>query len=390
MALTHGLAKDLGVETVQRQTGSFINFEVAGLDDDALIEHYSKRKAEIDDLLEEKGMSRESSSGEMRERACLGTRKGKDELPRSELIERWREELAELFGITPQFCRSLLSRVKEASVAERAELREVAFQRAIEGLEEEHSHWNLPAMHEKVSEHAQCRGLTVTDVREVVEKKLHSPELRFQGELQTQRRTIDQAPENDWKPRHYRDKFEARFTTPTVLRAERKLLEAAERIAGTRGSEATSEAVEAAISRQPTIAPEQAEAVRYLTSGPNLRLMTGDAGTGKTFCMNICREIWESGDERRRIIGCAVAGKAAKQLESEAKIPSTTLKSLLWQLDNGKLSLNPRTVVVCDEAAMVGTRMLARLVKHCEARGARLILLGDAKQVQSIEAGGGF
>jgi conjugative relaxase-like TrwC/TraI family protein len=390
VALTHGLAKDLGIETVQRQTGSFINFEVAGLEDEALIEHYSKRKAEIDDLLEGLGSSRETSSGEMRDHACLGTRKGKDELPRGELIRKWREELEELFGITPEFCRTLVGRVKEALREEREELREVAFRGGIQGLEEQHSHWNLAAMHEKVSEHAQCRGLSVMDVREVIEHKLGTPELLLQGELRTRRRSIDLAPENDWKPRHYRENFEPRYTTPATLRAERKLLEAAERLANAPGGESPGELVEEAIARRPTIAPEQARAVRYLTSGPSLRLMTGDAGTGKTFCMSLCREIWQGEDQRRRVIGCAIAGKAAKQLESEANIPSTTLKSLLWQLDNGRLSLDDRTVVVCDEAAMVGTRMLARLVRHCEARGARLILLGDAKQVQSIEAGGGF
>ena len=79
--------------------------------------------------------------------------------------------------------------------------------------------------------------------------------------------------------------------------------------------------------------------MRYLTSGPNLRLMTGDAGTGKSFTMAACREVWEA--EGRKVIGCAVAGKAAKQLEEEAGIQSGTLKSLLFRLDNGMLSLPP-------------------------------------------------
>ena len=59
-------------------------------------------------------------------------------------------------------------------------------------------------------------------------------------------------------------------------------------------------------------------------------------------------------------------------------------------MESGELPLNERTVLVVDEAGMVGTRQMAALVKATEAAGAKLVLVGEATQLQPIEAGGAF
>ncbi len=245
VAVAENLRRELGLEVVLKQTGSFVNFELKGISDEA-IEHYSKRKTEIDDLIKEQGESRQSASAAMRQVACLETCKGKDERPRSELIRRWKAEAAERFGITPEYLETLHGRVKELSREEKAELREVAFRKGVAALEEQHSHWSLADLHQKVSEAAQGCGLGVADVREVIANKLESPELEILGEARTKKRTIDRDPEKDWKPRHYLDRYQQRITSPAVRQAERALLGAAERIAGTR-SESPSGLVERAI-----------------------------------------------------------------------------------------------------------------------------------------------
>ena len=116
--------------------------------------------------------------------------------------------------------------------------------------------------------------------------------------------------------------------------------------------------------------------------------MSGIAGSGKTTTMLTCAEVWQQ--EGREVLGCALAGKAATKLQKETGIQSGTLASLLWRLDHGSLSLASKTVVL-DEAGMVGTKDMAKLISHVrEAKDARLILLGDAKQLQPINAGGPF
>jgi hypothetical protein len=47
-------------------------------------------------------------------------------------------------------------------------------------------------------------------------------------------------------------------------------------------------------------------------------------------------------------------------------------------------------VLVVDEAGMVGSRKLARLLDHAEQAGAKVVLVGDDRQLAAIEAGGGF
>src|SRR5690606_2870115 len=75
-------------------------------------------------------------------------------------------------------------------------------------------------------------------------------------------------------------------------------------------------------------------------------------------------------------------------LEADSGIPSTTIARLLLDIEQGRRTLTDRTVVVCDEAAMVGTRDLARLVDLTDRAGAKLVLVGDPKQLPPIEAGG--
>ena len=47
-------------------------------------------------------------------------------------------------------------------------------------------------------------------------------------------------------------------------------------------------------------------------------------------------------------------------------------------------------MLVVDEAAMVGTRKLARLLDHAETAGTKVVLVGDPCQLPEIEAGGTF
>ncbi len=68
-----------------------------------------------------------------------------------------------------------------------------------------------------------------------------------------------------------------------------------------------------------------------------------------------------------------------------------TLDRLLRQLDQANvLRLDSNTVVVVDEASMIGTRKLARLLDHADTAGAKVVLVGDHYQLPEIDAGGAF
>jgi AAA domain len=67
-----------------------------------------------------------------------------------------------------------------------------------------------------------------------------------------------------------------------------------------------------------------------------------------------------------------------------------TCDRLLGDLDRGQETLSDRTVLVVDEAGMVGSRKLTRLLEHAQQAQAKVVLVGDDRQLAAIDAGGGF
>ena len=104
--------------------------------------------------------------------------------------------------------------------------------------------------------------------------------------------------------------------------------------------------------------------------------------------LKAAREAWELAGYR--VVGGALAGKAAEGLEKEAGIVSRTLSS--WELgwNQGRGHLDDNTVFVLDEAGMVSSRQLATFVAAVTKAGAKLVCVGDPKQLQPIGAGGIF
>ena len=90
------------------------------------------------------------------------------------------------------------------------------------------------------------------------------------------------------------------------------------------------------------------------------------------------------------MIGCSLAARAAKKLEDDAGIPSSTIDRLLAGINRHTTTLDDTTVLVVDEAAMVGTRTLARLLTYAEHGGTKVVLVGDPCQLPEIEAGDTF
>ena len=139
---------------------------------------------------------------------------------------------------------------------------------------------------------------------------------------------------------------------------------------------------------------EQEAIVRAsLTSGRGYEQIEAEAGTGKTTTAGAIRAVVELGGEHgnvpRRVIGTALADAAVHELRDRAGIKqSYNIRSLLWQLDHGKLALGHRDVLIMDERSMIGTRDGARVEQYAHAAGAKVVSIGDVGQLQAIAAGG--
>jgi conjugative relaxase-like TrwC/TraI family protein len=181
-----------------------------------------------------------------------------------------------------------------------------------------------------------------------------------------------------------------RFSTTDMLRIERAALAEVERRRGTGAGVVPEEALAAAVSRRPSLEPEQvAMARRLTTSGDGVEVVAAPAGAGKTFALDACREAWERAG--RSVLGAALAARTAAELQADSGITSSTVAALLADLDRPESDGLPRGgVLVVDEAGMVGTRTLARLLDHAADADAKVVLVGDARQLPEIEAGGLF
>ncbi|MDU6377283.1 MAG: AAA family ATPase, partial [Bradyrhizobium sp.] len=111
-------------------------------------------------------------------------------------------------------------------------------------------------------------------------------------------------------------------------------------------------------------------------------------GTGKSAMLGVAREAWEAAGFEVR--GVALSGIAAENLEGGSGIVSRTISSLEHRWEQGRDLLKSSDVLVIDEAGMVGTRQLERVLSHAAGAGAKVVLVGDPQQLQAIEAGAAF
>src|SRR5271166_2610679 len=133
---------------------------------------------------------------------------------------------------------------------------------------------------------------------------------------------------------------------------------------------------------------EQRLAFLHVTEARDLAAVVGFAGSGKSTMLGAAREAWEA--QGYTVRGAALSGIAAEGLEGGSGITSRTIASWEHAWAQGFELLGPRDVLVVDEAGMVGSRQMARLLSAVQAAGAKLVLVGDAEQLQAIEAGAAF
>ncbi len=185
---------------------------------------------------------------------------------------------------------------------------------------------------------------------------------------------------------------EDRFTTRDMIEAEQRLHRSAQFMAERErhavGDADRDAALARAEQRGLVLSGEQADALAHVTDGRDLGVVVGYAGTGKSAMLGVAREAWEAAGYQVR--GAALSGIAAENLEGGSGIASRTIASMEHGWGQGRDMLSSRDVLVIDEAGMVGTQQLERVLSHAAEAGAKVVLVGDPQQLQAIEAGAAF
>lgn len=158
---------------------------------------------------------------------------------------------------------------------------------------------------------------------------------------------------------------------------------------------------------------EQEAALKYLGGKGAVKVVCGPAGTGKTRLLSALSDAARA--QGKRVIGLAPTGVAREQLSAGATIeesftlakfqllmkpsPGWALRHHVRMLARKAVNRRSKTFkwnpfglkkgdyVVLDEAAMVGFRDLAKLIRQVRKAGAKLILCGDDRQLGPVLAG---
>lgn len=425
------LSKQLGLK-IEADKWSF---KIAGVPQ-SLCDEQSKRRQVIEQIAKEEGWS----SPRLLAQLAIQTRAAKGIVSMAECTKEWlaagdshsfgREEATELLAAAREGAGAgLVSRLEDE--ARNKQLRE-ALQKSIDALSSSQSYFAERDLLQQVAASLQASGLDADDVIDAVDDAVEG----FQSSVAI--------PGN-----HYRY-----YATEETLAAERELLAIAERRRANnlhpvsdkvllKAKKAVEERLSKGIGSAAELTLDQDTALIHVTQEVgSTKLIQGYAGTGKTQMIEAANLAWkESGYE---VLGTALSGKAAAGLEATTGVRSLTISklmlSLLPELTKAELqrafpanaanapqgayfegyrskawmknplyealkeveqgvdvdksthdiTLTDKTILVVDEAGMVPTKLLLRLLQACDRVGAKLVLIGDSLQLPAIEAGGPF
>ena len=209
------------------------------------------------------------------------------------------------------------------------------------------------------------------------------------------------------------------YTTKAMLDLENRMIENAKAMAKTASHKTDRHAVQRAIfdlnntlgnqtNGKASLSDEQKRALAYMARDEQLSLVVGVAGAGKTTIMQGAKDALEA--QGYRVRGAAPSGVAAAGLR-EIGMNASTLHSLeariklaqdMMDANTGKpltqkqhefiknSTLSSKDVLIVDEAGMVSAKQLANIIELTKQSGAKLVLVGDPAQLQSVEAGAAF
>jgi Ti-type conjugative transfer relaxase TraA len=364
-ALRARLVESLGVSFGPVTNGSA---EVLGVTDDVL-RLFATRRADIEAALQSRG----AHSARAAQLAALATRPAKPRrdlqvtMGTESLTDAWRRRALDL-GIGPDELRQAIGRVRSIEISDTAadELTESLL--GTQGLTAQSSTFERRDVVRGIAE-SLPDGSPVAVIEVLADRVLAKDSV-----------VALTATGPGGGPLH---------TTAELLAVEARLVSAADARRGSRAAVVSPDVLQATLAIRPSLSDEQRALVsRLVRSGDGVEVVVGKAGSGKTMALEAARAAWE--EAGFTVTGTALAARAAAELGERSGIRSDTVAALAVRIERGEVVFGPDHVLVIDEAAMVGTRTLATVVKAAEPAGTKIVLLGDHCQIPEIDAGGAF
>jgi len=356
--------RELGYEIESDSRGFF---RVLGMPKE-ITDHFSRRKAQVEEKYQELRMIYPHANEQrLKEMAALGSREPKKEMTLQDLRESWDKQITEL-GFSWEKIREDMRH--EADIVRAARNKNAQFtahdyvRTAAERLSEQESVFDrmklldtaaiLAMGHERMA----ALDKAITDLETNGYLKVLD---REKGRLTTAGMLITEQ-HIEAMVKDGRCKIQSMFSPDVVETLVRE--------------------------KHPGMTEGQMKACGHvLSSTDRIIAIQGDAGTGKTSMLSALRqELVERGITLR---GFAYTGKAAMEMESVG-IESRTLHSFLRAQDNRFGIREGRELWIIDEASMVGSRQMESILQTADRYDARVVFIGDSKQLQAIDAGSMF
>lgn len=333
----------------------------------------------------------------LRAQATLATRPAKEVRSLEDLTAEWRDRAAKVLG-TDASSWAYTASAKPAHRALRANdvpLDEIAalgasVMTAVSEKRATWRHWNLAA--EAARQTMQYRLASASDREAVVELVIDAAE---RESLQLSPPELASSPAAFRRKDGtsvFRPKHSTVFTSTELLDAESRLLERAVDKTGPRlAPTAVREVARKRLPGGGVLADDQLEALeRIARSGRIVDVLVGPAGAGKTTAMNALRHAWERVHGGASVIGLAPSAAAAHVLAEDLGVATENLAKWWHDHETHGETFRRGQLVIVDEASLAGTLPLDRVATLAAQAGAKVLLVGDRAQLQSVDAGGAF
>ncbi|MGE0768547.1 MAG: MobF family relaxase [Hyphomicrobiaceae bacterium] len=178
-----------------------------------------------------------------------------------------------------------------------------------------------------------------------------------------------------------------RYSTPEMIEIERDIVRLAGDMA-TRSWRAADQSVLSGNDNHLTLNAEQKEAALAAAGPSAIVIVEGAPGSGKTTMLAPVVAAHRAAG--LRVVGAATAWRVANALRDDLGIESRATASWMERLRQGKPFLDRTSVLIVDEAGLLSSREMQALLSEVHRADAKLILVGDRRQLQAIGAGPGL
>lgn len=350
--------RQCGYEIEPRANGQF---ELRGYEP-KLLEIFSTRREQILELIETWSAEREAAvkdkqvSAARREAANLRSRRSKRIIPREMLMKAWQQEIHRQQLDLPQIPQSAKYIAKQGQ------------------------HQSVIAVQEGIDHASEREAVFRRSKVERFALENHLGQQSFadlQQAIQESQELVQAEPLTD------------KYTTQTAIQRELETIRLMQAGKGKVAAIAELSEVACCLADVTTLTEEQRRAIEMsATSSDRILAWQGVAGSGKTYSLKLFSEL--ATDKGYTVRGFAPSAEAAHGLARAANISSDTVASLLVRNADTQRAPADKAIWIVDEAGLLSAKDAHALLKRAIAQKARVILVGDTRQLSAVEAGNPF